>query len=177
VFDGFGNITSETHYNSSGSTVTSGQTGYIDEAFAYTGRLFDKTTGLQNNLNRWYSPSVGRWMSEDPVGFEAGDANLYRYVGNSPTNYNDPEGFYAWWPPSKWWPWGPKSEGGAGEWADDMKPHVGDGAMEAIKIPVPVGPACEALHAGEGLTADACVLLKKKRYEDMQKKPGPGKRT
>jgi hypothetical protein len=31
-------------------------------------------------------------MEEDPIGFEAGDANLYRYVGNDPTNHVDPSG-------------------------------------------------------------------------------------
>ena len=68
------------------------ETGYLDEAFAYTGRLFDKNTGLQNNLNRWYDPKIGRWLSQDPKGFAAGDANLYRYVGNSPTNFKDHTG-------------------------------------------------------------------------------------
>lgn len=29
---------------------------------------------------------------QDPLGFAAGDANLYRYVGNSPTNFTDPSG-------------------------------------------------------------------------------------
>ncbi len=33
-------------------------------------------------FNRWYDASVGRWISEDPIGFAGGDANLYRYVGN-----------------------------------------------------------------------------------------------
>jgi len=46
-YDSFGNIEAETHYNASGTTVTSGQTGYLDEAFAYTGRLLDEDTGLQ----------------------------------------------------------------------------------------------------------------------------------
>ncbi len=58
----------------------------------FTGRMFDTATGLQNNLNRWYDAKVGRWISEDPIGFAAGDANIYRYVGNSPTNYVDPSG-------------------------------------------------------------------------------------
>lgn len=44
------------------------------------------------NLNRWYDPKVGRWISKDPIGFAAGDANLYRYVGNGPTNWFDPNG-------------------------------------------------------------------------------------
>jgi RHS repeat-associated protein len=39
-----------------------------------------------------FDPSIGRWMSDDPDGFDAGDTNLYRYVNNSPTNYTDPTG-------------------------------------------------------------------------------------
>ncbi|MGM0486983.1 MAG: RHS repeat-associated core domain-containing protein [Planctomycetota bacterium] len=41
------------------------------------------------------SPHTGRWLSEDPIGFEAGDGNLYRYVINSVTSYADPTGLYA----------------------------------------------------------------------------------
>ena len=41
-----------------------------------------------------YDPSIGRWLEEDPLGFEAGDANLYRYVGNGPTNKIDPYGLW-----------------------------------------------------------------------------------
>ena len=37
-------------------------------------------------------PSIGRWLEEDPEGFDAGDANLFRYVGNDPTNETDPTG-------------------------------------------------------------------------------------
>jgi RHS repeat-associated protein len=93
-FDAFGQITEETHYDTDGLEVgpPASQYGYVDVAFAFTGRLFDRATGLQNNLNRWYDPSVGRWMSEDPIGFESGDANLYRYVGNAPTADTDPSG-------------------------------------------------------------------------------------
>jgi RHS repeat-associated protein len=64
----------------------------VDLVFGYTGKLFDETTRLQNNLNRWYDSSTGRWISQDPIGFAAGDANLYRYVGNSPTMATDPNG-------------------------------------------------------------------------------------
>jgi uncharacterized protein RhaS with RHS repeats len=35
-----------------------------------------------------------RFISEDPVGFSGGDANLYGYVGNNPTNYTDPSGLH-----------------------------------------------------------------------------------
>jgi RHS repeat-associated protein len=62
-------------------------------SFGYTGRPLDEYAGLQNNLNRWYIVAIGRWASEDPIEFAAGDGNLYRYVGNGPTNLTDPNGF------------------------------------------------------------------------------------
>jgi uncharacterized protein RhaS with RHS repeats len=37
-------------------------------------------------------PVLGRFISEDPIGFEAGDFNVGRYVGNSPLGYFDPNG-------------------------------------------------------------------------------------
>lgn len=43
-----------------------------------------------STFHRWYDPAVGRWLSEDPLGLAAGDANLYRYVGNSPLTHTDP---------------------------------------------------------------------------------------
>ncbi|MFO0011411.1 MAG: RHS repeat-associated core domain-containing protein, partial [Planctomycetota bacterium] len=59
---------------------------------AYTGREFDRDVGLQYNRARWYDPTTGRWISQDPIGFAGGDANLYRYVGNHGTYATDPSG-------------------------------------------------------------------------------------
>lgn len=39
-----------------------------------------------------YDPTVGRFLSRDPIGYAAGDANLYAYVGHGPTSYVDPSG-------------------------------------------------------------------------------------
>jgi hypothetical protein len=39
-----------------------------------------------------FDPSIGRWLEMDPIAFDAGDANLYRYAGNNPTNAKDPTG-------------------------------------------------------------------------------------
>ena len=66
-----------------------------DIVFGYTGKYFDETTGMQNSWNRWYSPKMGRFISQDPIGFGGGDVNLYRYVGNSATNSTDPDGLKA----------------------------------------------------------------------------------
>lgn len=42
--------------------------------------------------NRWYSPSLGKFVSRDPIRYDAGDVNQYRFVGNNPMNGVDPEG-------------------------------------------------------------------------------------
>src|SRR6188768_4281171 len=41
---------------------------------------------------RDYDPSVGRWVSKDPIRFDGGQANLYVYVENDPVNASDPAG-------------------------------------------------------------------------------------
>jgi RHS repeat-associated protein len=61
--------------------------------------MFDEATGLQNNLNRWYDPKVGRWLSEDPIEMIAGDPNFYRYVKNMVTGLLDPSGLQECPPP------------------------------------------------------------------------------
>jgi RHS repeat-associated protein len=78
-------------YNAFGK-VTSESNPAIDSLFLFTSRPFDSDTDLQNNLNRWYDASVGRWLSEDPIGFAGGDGNLYRYCNNSPITARDPNG-------------------------------------------------------------------------------------
>lgn len=40
---------------------------------------------------RWYEPASGRFLSEDPIGFEGGK-NFYEYVGNAPVSFSDPLG-------------------------------------------------------------------------------------
>jgi RHS repeat-associated protein len=57
----------------------------------YTGRPLDGETGLYYYRARYYDPEIGRFISEDPIGF-AGGINFYAYVGNNPLVYNDPTG-------------------------------------------------------------------------------------
>lgn len=39
-----------------------------------------------------FDPGIGRWLQEDPIGFGAGDSNLYRYGSNNPVSITDPTG-------------------------------------------------------------------------------------
>jgi RHS repeat-associated protein len=74
-----------------GNAVTAGPIS----RFAYTGREFDPETGDYYYRARYYDPQTGRFLSQDPIGFAAGDMNLYRYVGNSTPNFTDPSGLAA----------------------------------------------------------------------------------
>jgi len=59
----------------------------------YTGRENDGT-GLYYYRARYYSPSLHRFISEDPIGF-AGGVNLYAYSENDPVNLKDPTGLFV----------------------------------------------------------------------------------
>ena len=52
----------------------------------------DDGTGLYYYRARYYDPTLGRFVSEDRLGFGSGDVNFYAYVGNNPVNANDPTG-------------------------------------------------------------------------------------
>src|SRR5262249_45089349 len=62
------------------------------DRFKWTSREFDGETGLQYNRERYYAATIGRWTVSDPLGLDAGDSNLYRYVFNCSIGYADPSG-------------------------------------------------------------------------------------
>jgi RHS repeat-associated protein len=68
----------------------------FDNPILFTSREFDAEKGLYYNRARYLDPTTGRWTTQDPLGFAAGDANLYRYVGNRATMATDPSGNLAW---------------------------------------------------------------------------------
>ena len=41
---------------------------------------------------RDYDPTIGRWLTKDPIGLAGGDTNLYAYVGANPMSWSDPSG-------------------------------------------------------------------------------------
>ncbi len=89
LVDEAGVLRTEYTYDPFGATTSSGQPSANPTRF--TGRE-DDGTGLYFYRARYYSPSLQRFLSEDPLGFGGGDPNLYAYVGNRPTNLTDPGG-------------------------------------------------------------------------------------
>jgi RHS repeat-associated protein len=71
-------------YGKTGASAASSNT------LKYTGREQD-LGDLYYYRNRYYKPSLGRFISEDPIGL-AGGENIYAYVGNNPVNLTDPLG-------------------------------------------------------------------------------------
>ena len=79
--------TSTIEYDAWGNILSGTPDGY-----AFTGREWDPETGLYYYRARYYDPKIGRFISEDPIGFDAGETNLYPYVANNPTTFVDPSG-------------------------------------------------------------------------------------
>jgi RHS repeat-associated protein len=88
---GVTSVTNHRRYDAFGKLISETNTG-VDLIYGFTGKQLDEATGLQHNLNRWYDAALGQWMSEDPIGFDAGDANVRRYVLARVTQLTDPSG-------------------------------------------------------------------------------------
>ena len=85
-YDAFG---TPTIYIASGTQLTT--TAY-NNRFLFTGREYASAFSFYEYRERAYNPTLGRFMSEDPKGFDAGDYNLYRYCHNDPLALTDPMG-------------------------------------------------------------------------------------
>jgi RHS repeat-associated protein len=87
--------------NSTGATTSSQAYGPFGETegtppsrFGYTGQQYLTPLGLYYYKARMYSPTLGRFLQTDPVGYKD-DLNLYAYVKNNPVNFTDPTGLIA----------------------------------------------------------------------------------
>ena len=76
-YDEYGNLSS--------SSTTTG------EPYRFTGRQYDAETGLYYYRTRYYSPTIGRFLSFDSIG-QKDDVNLYAYGYDDPLNKTDPSG-------------------------------------------------------------------------------------
>jgi RHS repeat-associated protein len=87
TYDAFGQPT-VTDWDGSNPRTSS----YYGNRFMFTGREYFPELGLYDYRNRFYQPVLGRFLEGDPMGFAAGDNNLFRYCGGDPVNQIDPTG-------------------------------------------------------------------------------------
>jgi len=86
--DAAGSATNTSTYEVFGKATSAGTS---TNPFQYTGRENDGT-GLYYYRARYYRPSAGQFISEDPIGFASGDLNFYAYASNNPILLADPFG-------------------------------------------------------------------------------------
>ncbi|MGC8561170.1 MAG: RHS repeat-associated core domain-containing protein [Phycisphaerae bacterium] len=77
--------------NSDWSMPAAGTQPLVDNL--YQGMTLDAVTGLYDERARDYSPSLGRWMEQDPAQYING-ANTYQFVDSSPVGNVDGTGLY-----------------------------------------------------------------------------------
>ena len=94
IVDASGAVMDAVNYDSFGGILRESNPAEGDR-FKFTGREYCPELGLYYYRARWYDPAVGRFISQDPIGFQAGDPNVYRYVGNAPGDAKDPKGLDA----------------------------------------------------------------------------------
>jgi RHS repeat-associated protein len=102
LLDFSGNVIESYKYNAFGKPVIYNAAGAVISASAYSNRfMFTGREWAQGSLGfyeyraRAYHPGLGRFLSEDPKGFDAGDYNLFRYCGNDPVDRSDPTGLFG----------------------------------------------------------------------------------
>ena len=87
VYSPYGNIII---LNANFTTTLAGTIPMVNNL--YQGMSLDPVTGLYYERARWYSPSLGTWISQDPAGYING-ADTYHFVGDGPVGRVDPSGF------------------------------------------------------------------------------------
>ncbi|MCE9588883.1 MAG: RHS repeat-associated core domain-containing protein [Verrucomicrobia bacterium] len=98
ITDGTGAVQERYSYDVYGTATITDAAGNVltvsgqGNRFMFTGREFVSQIGLYDYRNRVYSATLGRFLQTDPIRFEAGDINIYRYVGNGPVSGTDPMG-------------------------------------------------------------------------------------
>ncbi|MFL5329357.1 MAG: RHS repeat domain-containing protein [Gemmataceae bacterium] len=60
--------------------------------YLHQGGRWDAAVGLYHFRHRDYSPTLMRWIEQDPISFAGGTSNLYQYEGNGPGSNVDPSG-------------------------------------------------------------------------------------
>jgi RHS repeat-associated protein len=65
-------------------------------SFGFQGGRFRRESGATEFKLRDLDSKAGRWLSQDPIGYNSEDANYYRFVSNNPVKYTDPTGEDIW---------------------------------------------------------------------------------
>lgn len=70
-----------------------GRVSTVGNTIAYAGYVYDEAVDMHHIRFRWYSASMGRWVTRDPAAYIDGNS-LYEPVASRPYTFVDPLGLY-----------------------------------------------------------------------------------
>jgi RHS repeat-associated protein len=120
-----GTIAQRLDYDEFGQIAQDTNPGF--QPFGFAGGLYDPDTKLVRFGARDYDAFTGRWTAKDPIGFVAGDSNLYMYSLDSPVDSIDPYGLW-------------RETNLGGNWTALVDPYRGAGGAASHEIHV-IDPA------------------------------------
>lgn len=88
--------------------------------FQYTGQAWLPEIGLYYYKARMYSPTLGRFLQTDPIGYKDG-INWYDYVDGDPINRTDPDGLAS-------------ANYAVNDRGPDLEPMTLEGGLKAVAI-------------------------------------------
>lgn len=93
--DGSQNVLTTSDFDAYGNPLMSNSNADPFGYGAQSGYYCDTETGFYLLSHRYYDPSVGRFLTRDPIGYRGG-VNLYEYADASPIDNSDPTGYWCW---------------------------------------------------------------------------------
>jgi RHS repeat-associated protein len=89
VIDSQQNVVAAYAYDDFGNLLS--KTGTLDQPHQFSTKPYDERMGISYFGDRFYAPALGRWMTRNPPGEDAG-ANMYEFMKNDPVNRHDSKG-------------------------------------------------------------------------------------
>ncbi len=126
-----------------------------NENYKFTGKPVSQTTGLYYEYQRWYDPSIGRFISPDPKHGKLSSPqslNLYVYVLGRPTSLTDPSGLDA-------CGWSPLTWGGCASNAGQSVSNWWNSQDQSTKLAIIAVVVTVAIVATAGIAAPALIPL------------------
>jgi len=135
-------VANEYSYDSYGQRLTAVES--VTQPFGWKGREWIPGPDIYYSRFRFYDPAIGRFASEDPIGYAADDWNFYSFVWNNPKRWRDAKGLE-----------GEEEAGAAGAGTAPIVPQ----AVVASKVACFAGTVASALAAVEDTSSGELVAL------------------